>query len=100
MWCTVETKVLEYKKEGRAMQNYGEMHATVANGENFEVFLDTFLTLLQRGLMSCGCNSSSPLVKVSKSVTKDFEIFPSGNGSVCLAVIENSEKNHLENSML
>ena len=93
MWCTVETKVLEYKKQGSAMQNYSEMHATVATGENFEVFLDTFLTLLQRGLMSYGCNSSSPLVKVSKSVTKDF-------GSVCLAEIENSEKNHLENFML
>ena len=50
--------------------------------------------------MSYGCNSSSPLVKVSKSVTKDFKIFPGGNGSVCLAVIENSEKNHLENFML
>ena len=54
MWCTVETKVLEYKKQGSAMQNYSEMHATVATGENFEVFLDTFLTLLQRGLMSYG----------------------------------------------
>ena len=40
--------------------------------------------------MSYRCNSSSPFVKVSKkcqkSVTKDFEIFPSGNGSVRLAV--------------
>ena len=32
--------------------DYSEMHATVATGENFEVFRDTFLTLLQRGLMS------------------------------------------------
>ena len=40
--------------------------------------------------MSYRCNSSSPFVKVSKkcqkSVTKDFEIFPGGNGSVHLAV--------------
>ena len=47
------------------------------------------MTLLQRGLMSYTCNSSSPFVKVSKkcqkSVTKDFEIFPGGNGSVRLA---------------
>ena len=32
-------------------------------------------------------NSSSPFVKCQKSVTKDFEIFPGGNGSVRLAVI-------------
>ena len=55
-------------------------------------FSDTFLTLLQRGLMSYTCNSSSPCVKVSKmcqkSVTKDFEIFPGGNSSVRLAVRE------------
>ena len=41
--------------------------------------------------MSYRCNSSSPFVKVSKkcqkSVTKDFEIFPGGNGSVRLAVM-------------
>ena len=41
--------------------------------------------------MSYRCNSSSPFVKVSKkcqeSVTKNFEIFPGGNGSVRLAVI-------------
>ena len=40
--------------------------------------------------MSYTCNSSSPFVKVSekfqKSVTKDFEIFPGGNGGVHLAV--------------
>ena len=39
--------------------------------------------------MSYTCNSSSPFVKVSKkcqkSVTKDFETFPRGNGSVRLA---------------
>ena len=43
--------------------------------------------------MSYRCNSSSPFVKVSemcqKSVTKDFEIFPGGNGSVHLAVNPN-----------
>ena len=70
------------------MTCYSETHATVATGENFEVFRDTFLTLLQRGSTS---NSSSPFVKVSKkcqkSVTKDFEISPGGNGSVRLAVI-------------
>ena len=48
------------------------------------------LTLLQRGLTSYRCNPSSPFVKVSKkcqkSVTKDFEIFLGGNGSVRLAV--------------
>ena len=32
--------------------SYSEMHATVATGENFEVFRDTFLTLLQRGLIN------------------------------------------------
>ena len=31
---------------------YSETYATIATGENFEVFCDTFLTLLQRGLMS------------------------------------------------
>ena len=40
--------------------------------------------------MSYTCSSPSPFVKVSKkcqkSVTKDFEIFPGGNGSVSLAV--------------
>ena len=49
-----------------------------------------FLTLLQKGLMSYRCNSSSPFVKLSKkcqkSVTKDFEISHGGNGSVRLAV--------------
>ena len=43
--------------------------------------------------MSHTCNSSSPFVKVSKkcqkSVTKDLEIFPGGNGSVRLAVTIN-----------
>ena len=65
------------------------MHATLATGENFEVFHDTTLTLFLT-LLQWGCNSSSPFVKVSKkcqkSVTKDFEIFPGGNGSVHLAV--------------
>ena len=70
---------------------YNETHATVATRENFKVFRDTFLTLLQRGLRSYTCNSSSPLVKVSKkcaqkSVMKDFKIFPGGNGSVRLAL--------------
>ena len=40
--------------------------------------------------MSYSFNSSCPFLKVSKkcqkSVTKDFEIFPGGNGSVRLAV--------------
>ena len=70
---------------------YSETHTTAATGEHFEVVRDTFLTLLQRGLMSYRRNSSSPFVKVSKkcqkSATKDFEIFPGGNGSVRLAVI-------------
>ena len=61
------------------------------------VFRDTFLTLLQRGLMRYTCNSSSPFVKVSKkcqkSVTKDFEIFPGRNGSVRFAVKGSPHKN-------
>ena len=49
-----------------------------------------------RGLWSYRCNSSSPFVKVSKryqkSVTKDFKIFPGGNGSVRLAVKQHTSK--------
>ena len=45
--------------------------------------------------MSYRCNSSSAFVKVSnkrqKSVTKDFEIFPGGNGSVRLAVTKQTK---------
>ena len=100
---SVKSLISEYNSDGNTVKvvwasvskrknSFSELtHATVATGENFEVFRDTFLTLLQRGLMSYTCNSSSPFVKVSrkrqKSVTKDFEIFPSGNGSVRLAVI-------------
>ena len=47
-------------------------------------FSDTFLTLIQRGLMSYRCNSSNPFVKVSKK--EPTEIFPGGNGIVRLAV--------------
>ena len=69
---------------------YRETHATIATRENFKVFRDTFLTLLQRGLRSYTCNSSSPLVKVSKkcqkSVMKDFKIFHGGNSSVRLTL--------------
>ena len=36
----------------------------------FRSLSDTFLTLLQRGLMSYRCNSSSPFVKLLKSVRK------------------------------
>ena len=84
--------------------SYSETHAAVATGENFKVFCDTFLTLLQRGLMSYTCNSSSPFVKVSKrcqkNATKDFEIFPGGNGSVRLAVIVILSKNMKFNTVL
>ena len=50
------------------MYSYSETHATVATGENFEVFRDTFLTLLQRGLMGYTCNLSNPFVKSVRSV--------------------------------
>ena len=55
---------------------YSETHATVATGENLEVFRDTFLTHFWHYYKGAS----------EKCHQKDFEIFPGGNGSVRLAV--------------